>query len=222
MSISVAMELVAIPHDLKVFTKLPQLPSEVGILLLRSGKNRSKAYMASRERVQTALQGLVFGFPKYGTTEPREGYSLYTGHNHCSGIVLNGKYFLHLPNKYYHDVLIEEKRLSQLPEQIGEVDGLPIVDTKDDFNNNVNISEEGLGPGPEQFDKLSVEEEVTSCSGFAAQLTNLDADENVQKALQRFGDNADQGEEIIKNGKVADVGKIVKKTQDKPIPNYLL
>ena len=42
---------VAIPHDLRIFTKLPQLPSEVGILLLRSGKNQSKAYIASRKRV---------------------------------------------------------------------------------------------------------------------------------------------------------------------------
>ena len=57
---------VSIPHDIHVLTKLPQLPSEVGILLVRSGKNQSKAYCASRENVQCALEGLVFGYPKFG------------------------------------------------------------------------------------------------------------------------------------------------------------
>ena len=70
---------VSIPHDIHLLTKLPQLPSEVGILLVRGGKNNSKAYCASRKRVQDAQEGLVFGCPKYGVSDPMSGYVLYNG-----------------------------------------------------------------------------------------------------------------------------------------------
>ena len=80
---------VAIPHDLRKFTQLPQLPSEVGIILIKSGKNNSKAYFACRERVQEALDGLIFGVPKYGESTQKPGYTCYTGKDHVSGVALH-------------------------------------------------------------------------------------------------------------------------------------
>eukprot|EP00111_Clytia_hemisphaerica_P024917 TCONS_00073418-protein len=107
---------VAIPHDLRKFTKLPQLPSEVGILLIRGGKNSSKAYMACRQRIEQALVGLIFGVPKYGESAPRPGFTRYTGKDHVSGIGLNGRFFLYQPNPYYWDVVIDVDRLMHIPE----------------------------------------------------------------------------------------------------------
>ena len=53
-------------------------------------------------------------------------------------------------------------------------------------NTNIDFNKEDLGHGPEQFDKLGVEEDVTFCSDLAAQLTHLDADKNVQKYHKDF------------------------------------
>ena len=101
----------------------------------------------------------MFDFPKYGIAEPMEDYSLYTGPDHCSGIALNGKFLTFtkwiLSWRHYWGKLLH------IPEQFGEVDSLPIVDMKGGSNTNIDFNKEDLGPGPEQFDKLGVEEDVT-------------------------------------------------------------
>ena len=206
---------VAIPSNLKIFTKLPQLPTEIGILLIKSSNNSSKAYMASRQRVQDALNGLVYGFPIYGTNTPQPGYTQYHGKNHISGIILNKKYFLYPPNPYYHDVTIELDRLLNIPENHSIVEGLPIIST--DKNNNEQSTED-KGPAPGQFEKLAVDEELTTSSGFAAQLTNSDADENVKNALRLFLGEDCNIEELIEAGRVANIGKLHTNKKEKPIP----
>ena len=73
---------VAVPKDIKVFTKLPLLPNEIGILLLKSGNINSEKYLASRSAIEHALQALVFGVPKCGVSQPLNNYH---GNDHCSG-----------------------------------------------------------------------------------------------------------------------------------------
>ena len=128
---------------------------------------------------------------------------------------MKGKYFLYEPNKYYHDVVIEEDRLRKLPINHSDVQGLPIVLT----NNSEQDLEQDLGPAPNQFDALELDEEVTSCSGFAAQLTGSDADENIKNILKKFlGKNACEWKETILNGGVAEMPLTITQTRDKPIP----
>ena len=51
---------------LKLYTKSPLLPAEIGILILKNSNTNSKRYVASRQSVQNALNGLVFCVPKFG------------------------------------------------------------------------------------------------------------------------------------------------------------
>ena len=83
---------VAIPQDIKLYTKLPLLPAEIGILILKNSNTNSKRYVASRQSVQNALNGLVFDVPKFGVALCLPGYRIYLGNNRCSGIELYGKY----------------------------------------------------------------------------------------------------------------------------------
>ena len=55
---------------MKIFTKLPLLPNDIEILLLKSGNINSKKYLASRSDIEDALQALVFGVPKCGVSQP--------------------------------------------------------------------------------------------------------------------------------------------------------
>ena len=78
---------------------------------------------------------------------------------------------------------------------------------------------EDLGPGIAQFDKLEDNEEITPCSGFAAQFCNIDADENVKKALSKFiNENRKNGKGNSNTNFIADVGGIISATDDKPLP----
>ena len=88
---------VAVPKDMKIFTKLPLLPNEIAILLLKSGNINSKKYLASRSAIEDALQALVFGVPKCGVSQPLNNYHLYYGNDHCSGTQLKGKSFFVSP-----------------------------------------------------------------------------------------------------------------------------
>ncbi|XP_066920336.1 uncharacterized protein [Clytia hemisphaerica] len=116
---------------------------------------------------------------------------------------------------HYHDVIIEQNRLLNIPEDAGIIPGLPIVSANKFNNENKN---EDKGPAPGQFEKLAVDEELTTASGFATQLTNSDADENVKNALRAFlGDNANV-EEILEAGQVADIGRLHLNKREKPIP----
>ncbi|XP_066926384.1 uncharacterized protein [Clytia hemisphaerica] len=171
--------------------------------------------MGSRQRVQDALMGLLFGYPNFGLDNPQLGYTQYSGKNHISGRILKGRYFLYEPNEWYHDVTIEQNRLQSIPENHGIIEGLPIVSAG---KGKTEDATEDRGPAPGQFEKLAVDEELTTSSGFAAQLTNSDADENVKNALRAFlGENSDL-EEILNNGVVADMGKLHTSKREKPIP----
>ena len=70
---------VAIPQDIKLYTKLSLLPAEIGILILKNSNTNSKRYVASRQSVQNALSGLVFGVPKFGVALCLHGYIIYLG-----------------------------------------------------------------------------------------------------------------------------------------------
>jgi len=94
--------------------------------------------MASRQKVQDGLEGLIIGIPKYGVFEQHTGYTKYNGRNHCSGIRLKDKYFQYEPNPYYFDVCVEEQRLNQIPKEHSELKGLAFVQLDEDFDENVN------------------------------------------------------------------------------------
>eukprot|EP00111_Clytia_hemisphaerica_P001294 TCONS_00003706-protein len=60
---------IAVPNDMKIAKTLPNLPQEVGIILLRKkGANGEvlKEYTVRRDFVEKALTGLVFGWPNGG------------------------------------------------------------------------------------------------------------------------------------------------------------
>ena len=172
---------VAIPQNMKVYRKLPLLPEEIGILVLKSSKTNSKRYLASRTKVQNALEGLVFGFPKYGVAEPlSDEYVIYHGTDHVSGITLKGKYFIYTPNRYYADVTIDAQRLSTLSE-IPSYVNVPSMDALDDPE-----FEDDEGPAKEQFDQIDSNEEIASWSGIVAPLEMRDADDDLKKMLEKF------------------------------------
>ena len=172
---------VAIPQDMKVYRKLPLLPEEIGILVLKSSKTNSKRYLASRSKVQNALEGLVFGLPKYGVAEPLSGeYVIYQGNDHVSGIRLKGKYFICPPNPYYADVTIDAQRLCTLSEIPCYVN-VPSIDTLDDPE-----FEDDEGPAKDQFDQIDVNEEIASWSGIVAPVEMRDADDDLKKMIKKF------------------------------------
>ena len=89
---------VSIPQDMKKYDQLPLLPKEVGVILVRNNKNSSKRYLAKRQRVQDALEGLVYGFPCGGLESvdhvaDAHLYEKYDGKDHVDGTLLNGRYF---------------------------------------------------------------------------------------------------------------------------------
>ena len=66
--------------------------------------------------IKYALDGLVFGPPKFVVSETAPGYTKYEGKDHISGVLLKGKYFQYTPNPFYFDVVIQTQRLNHLPE----------------------------------------------------------------------------------------------------------
>ena len=118
---------VSVPQNSKFYTQLPLLPDKVGLLVLKSWGCNSKWYIASHSKVQDALEGLIFGVPKYGVAVPFPGFKQYNGRDHISGITLNGKYFQYPPNNYYYDVHISQERLNSIPENPSLYD-VPSVD----------------------------------------------------------------------------------------------
>ena len=107
---------VSIPQRFAIATKLPQLPSRVGIIILRrKGSNtKSKYYTVQRKTVENALKCLCFGLPHGGTLSPSPTMKQYNGPNHMHK-ELKGRYFDHFPNHRYCDVMIMEDRLNTLP-----------------------------------------------------------------------------------------------------------
>ena len=125
---------VSLPVDMQIFTKLPLLPDEVGVLLIKNKNNSSKRYLACRRRVESALNGLVFGVPSGGIDSPMSGYKKYNGKNHISGIPLNGKHFIYLPNEYYWDVDIVPERLNTIPQEESFMDFFTIKTNEETTN----------------------------------------------------------------------------------------
>ena len=79
---------VSVPSKISIATKLPLLPEEVKILILKPQKQStsSKQYTASRKAVENALTGLVFGYPKFGSGQQTDEYTQYKGPNHVSSM----------------------------------------------------------------------------------------------------------------------------------------
>ena len=129
---------VSIPTKMSIDTKLPLLPQEVSLLILRRKTTTSKDYYASRSVVQEALEGLCFGMPKYGECVPMEGFSQYKGKDHVSGMRLNGKWFKYEPNPFYYDVEIMTERLNKIPEKRAFLQGIPLVQLPDEADEEEN------------------------------------------------------------------------------------
>ena len=175
---------VSVPSKISIATKLPLLPEEVKILILKPRKQSTstKQYTASRKAVENALTGLVFGYPKFGSSQQTDGYTQYKGPNHVSGIELKDKWFLHEPNEFYHDVIIEESRLEKIPIESCILDGIPMVEVPDVKDG----SEEDKGPSEHQFDTLLETEEITSTSGMVTPINPQDLTEEILQAIQKI------------------------------------
>ena len=194
---------ISIPQDMKIHSKLPLLPDEVGVLILRSGKTRSKLYLANRKNVEDALIGLVYGYPAGGllslahVDNPNQ-YVQYTGKDHVDGTALNGRYFEYCPNSFYHDVEIDNRRLETLS-NIDSIVDLPTITT--------NTSDDDLpdnGTAKDQYDTLEVDEEIASYSGIVCPFELEDADQLLKKKLKDMIDDDVTPSQYISAGKVAE------------------
>jgi len=98
---------ISIPQRMAIATKLPLLPSNVAIVILRrkGSSDSTKHYTVKRSNVENAIKGLCYGSPIGGFAEWQPGTQLYTGPDHIRK-PLKGRYFNHPPNQYYHDVEI--------------------------------------------------------------------------------------------------------------------
>ena len=69
----------SLPNDLQIASQLPRLPSEVGIIILRRRHSSEKirGYAVERAKVQAALEGLCYGFPKRGYASREEAVAGY-------------------------------------------------------------------------------------------------------------------------------------------------
>ena len=169
---------ISIPQDMKVYKCLPLLPEEVGVLLIKNKNNTSKRYLAKRDRVQNALNGLIYGVPFKGVEFPGlEDFTKYTGKDHVDGTKLKGRYFKFCPNTFYFDVQISYERLQAVPLDEDFID-LPSMNIDSNQNNN---ELEDKGPAPDQFDVLEENEEIASFSGIVSVYELIDADKNLKE-----------------------------------------
>ena len=173
---------VAVPSKVSIATKLPLLPEEVKLLILKRKNANSRQYTASRNAVQNALEGLVFGFPKYGLSQSVEGFTQYQGSNHVSGQILKNRWFKYEPNRFYHDATIEQKRLEKISSERSQLDGIPIYQVPD----YANKDEEDQGPSEHQFDKLQENEEITSTSGMVTPINPQDLTEEILEKIRKM------------------------------------
>ena len=127
--LSSAGSCTTLPNDMfKVARELPRHASELGLIILRKAGARhdgGRAFAADRRSVQGALTGLVRGDPPGGSPhrptvdsyfvdvyDVRALYSAsadwerYSGPDLPSGERLSGRWFLHIPNRYYSDVVM--------------------------------------------------------------------------------------------------------------------
>ena len=129
---------VSLPQTMNEAKRLPLLPAEVNIVILkRVGANgKIKHYYVKRSAVQNALEGLCFGYPHGGQAESNSLCTeRYTGKDHLQ-MPLNGRYFQHIPNPFYHDVEIMYDRLNELPEESSLWSGLTVIERPDNTYEN--------------------------------------------------------------------------------------
>ena len=131
---------------MSIATYLPQLPNQIGIVVLKKKGNDSisKKCAVQRTKVQQAIKGLCYGFSNGGLEIQSVEPSLYTGPN-CGNVQLNGRCFEHFPNRYYADVEIEQDKIDILPQECAQLPSLKVVEVEKDIN------EEDKGPSPYQF-----------------------------------------------------------------------
>ena len=174
---------ISIPQRMKIARKLPQLPENVGILVLkRKGtKGQTKHYTVKRSAVQSALEGLCFGSPVGGFENEVPGSKLYLGPDHIQKS-LKGRFFYYCPNQYYCDVEIQNDRLDALPEKRNQYPSLQIIDMKANDND-----EEDKGPAPEQFNiPPQKDDETVTYSGIAVPAEPKDAEEELRNVLRNL------------------------------------
>ena len=209
---------ISIPKDMKIHSKLPLLPDEVGVLILRSGNTKSKLYLANRNNVQEALLGMVYGYPAGGLASIEDVddphlYVQYSGRDHVDGTVLNGRYFQYCPYTTYHDVEIDNQRLETISMSDSIVD-LPTVAT----NIHSNDDPPDNGTAKDQYDTLNADEEIASYSGIVCPFEIDDADELLKKKLKEIIDDDITPTQYISAGKVAEVPFNNSKHREKPMP----
>ena len=186
---------VSIPQSMSIATHLPQLPDQIGIVVLKKKGNNStsKKYAVQRTKVEQAIKGLCYGFPNGGLEIQSVGTSLYTGPN-CGNVQLNGRYFEHFPNRYYADVEIEQDRIDILPQECAQLPGLKVVEVEKDIN------EEDKGPSPDQFFiPFNKEDETVTASGLTCPIDPKDADKELNEILKKLTGSKD----ILKENGVA-------------------
>ena len=85
---------VSVPQSMSIATSLPQLPDQIGIVILKKKGNNStsKKYAVQREKVEQAIKGLCYGYPNGGIDKQLPGTNQYIGPN-CGDVQLNGRLF---------------------------------------------------------------------------------------------------------------------------------
>ena len=131
---------VSLPQAMNEAKQLPLLPAEVNIVILKRVRadGKIKHYYVKRSAVQSALEGLCYGFPHGGCSERNDMcQEKYTGRDHVQ-MPLHGRYFQHLPNPFYNDVEIMYDRLNELPEESSLWSGLTVIERPvNEFDSNV-------------------------------------------------------------------------------------
>ena len=179
---------ISIPQRMAIAKKLPLLPENVNILILRrKGSNDvSKHYSVQRYKVEEAIKGLCYGLPNGGYEHEQPNTYKYLGPDHMNKL-LNGRYFYFFPNEYYSDIEIQHDRLQRLPLDSIQCPGLKVIDTDE-------ISEQEKGPAPEQFQvPFSEDDESFTVSGVTLPMEPKDADFEIQSIIKKLiGDNQHQ------------------------------
>ena len=206
---------ISIPQDMKIYSKLPLLPAEVGVLVLRSGRTNSKLYLANRNYVQEALTGLVYGYPAGGLmsldrVDDPQVYQQYTGRDHVDGTRLNGRFFEYCPYRCYYDVQIDYERLCSISTSDRIVD-LPSIA----INEENDIPDDGTAK--DQYDTFDAEEEIASYSGIVCPFDIQDASELLKGKLKDMIDDDIPPTQYINAGKVAEFPFNNSKDREKPL-----
>ena len=202
--LSSAGSCTTLPNDMfKVARELPRHASELGLIILRKAGARhdgGRAFAADRRSVQGALTGLVRGDPPGGSPhrptvdsyfvdvyDVRALYSAsadwerYSGPDLPSGERLSGRWFLHIPNRYYSDVVMSQQRRQAVPEERAELPGLPVHEKPARAAGAAEEEEEegGLAPAQNELPPEVDGDGSVSHSGLVSPIDSKDADAEV-------------------------------------------